>query len=332
MRPFVDERGTAAAADPAIRGPAHGKCAGGVQEVGPRGDGHHRPHREAARLDEIERQPGDDEVVPVVRGKVPESGTPELAALQNPCEGRMRVGGGSGCRLPGICRLAGDRPAPRPKPCERQRTEDDEHGPPTELRHEITAEQRPDGGPEQIAEAQQAVGNAQPTDLHRLREHLRGAGKGHALADTEQHAQCQQGGETAREAGAHRRDRPEGDTGCQHPLGSEALRQPSHGGHAEDIAIIESRQQNPELARAQMQLVLHHRSGRRKVAAIDVVDEYGRRHQQYEARGRRCLTQKEVSAPKGDQSTATTTLPITDPASTAAWARAVSSRGNRAPI
>jgi hypothetical protein len=74
------------------------------------------------------------------------------------------------------------------------------------------------------------------------------------------------------------------------------------------------------------------RRRRGQIATIDIVYEDGRGHQQNEARSRCGLTHRAGSDRSGAYLTATTTLPITDPLSTAICAFDVSSRENRAPM
>src|ERR1700689_2833932 len=113
---LVDNRRTASGADPAIREPAHGKRAQGIEKIGPGRAWDYRAHGKAARFHQIERQPRDNEVVAVVRGKVPDRRTPQFAASKNLREGRLRISGGLGRRRG---RRAGPYATPWHEPNER---------------------------------------------------------------------------------------------------------------------------------------------------------------------------------------------------------------------
>src|SRR6478735_5234778 len=71
-----------------------------------------------------------------------------------------------------------------------------------------------------------------------------------------------------------------------------AFGEPPGRRHAEYIAVIESRKQEPELACAQLKLVLDERRCRGEIPAVYVVDEERGGDEQHQSRRRRLAAQR----------------------------------------
>ena len=259
--------------DDAIDDPPGEQRAQRIHRIGTAGEARHLGGREAALADDVGGQPVQHEVERVVAGKESEARAPERRLPQQHAQRRSVVG----ARLHRSLRQPD--PRPRQEPQQRQTAEYPEGGAPAVMRHDEPAAVGADGRPEQIAAGDDAVGPAQALDGHDGGEEVRETRETRALTDAQQEAQPEQHREGVRQADQHGGAGPHREPDGKDAVRAVALGQPAGRKLQQRIGPEERGEQHPELRGGQPQLALDEGRGGGHRAAIDVVDEEGRRQE-----------------------------------------------------
>ena len=192
-----------------------------LDEVDHRQQAGHLDHLEPARLDEEQRQPGEEEEEGIGVGEMTDAHRPDRALLHHPADRDRGRGGGA------LAPMGFGDDQPWDQPQEGDEAEGEEDHSPSIMDHDQSADEDAERGAEVERRGNRAVGDAAMLAGDPRGDDLRRGGEGDALADAEHDPKRDQRGEASRETGQCGGERPQHETRGDEAIDAEAVGQPA---------------------------------------------------------------------------------------------------------
>ena len=237
----------------------------------------HVADREPARLDQEQRQPGEQEEERIGVGEMADAHRPHRFLARDAAQRNHLV------RRAALAPVGARHQQPRHQPDKRRQPEDQEYRPPAKMDHDQPAGKNPQSGAEIKCGGDGAVGDAAVRAGNLGGDDLRCCGEGDPFADAERESEHDERGEPAHETGQCGRQRPQREAGGDEAVDAKAVGQPADDELGGGVDPGKGGNRDAEPGSGQRELGLEPRRGNRQRATIDVIEQ----HQQRERNGQR---------------------------------------------